>query len=257
MEKDIPLLVELVQTSQNWEELNKALLESRLVDKIYSDRGKFVDLVHLVWSNNYKHKEQEGVFPIPGKKISIGTTNFYIHGLVHNSPYFSLNNEFKEYISDKLKNYEVLCEDGFSEWIESSVSFNETNHFKFNRFRPETIKNTLNYLFGRKTFTNDSFLKKARTLKDLNGLLDIREYLFMNYLPEPLGMNSFLYGVGTIAQPNVRLPLILKRYIYETEAAINHAENNKLSEVHVIVGCRHELPLEYLIKNSNILENFK
>lgn len=31
---------------------------------------------------------------------------------------------------------------------------------------------------------------------------------------------------------------------------------NNLNELHIVVGCAHELPLEYLLKNQKLLNRF-
>ena len=67
--------------------------------------------------------------------------------------------------------------------------------------------------------------------------------------PEPLGMNSLLY-----MYPNSTR---VKRYLFEAEEAIRYATENELRELHIIVGCEHELPLEYLLAHQDKIQDFK
>jgi hypothetical protein len=53
------------------------------------------------------------------------------------------------------------------------------------------------------------------------------------------------------------MPLIIKRYIYEALRSIEFANQNNVSELHIIVGCTHERPLEYLLSNRKILNSLK
>jgi hypothetical protein len=70
---------------------------------------------------------------------------------------------------------------------------------------------------------------------------------------EPLGMNFLLAKLGgTIDEPRGEFPLRIRGYIYEAKEAVNYAKINGLKELHIVVGCTHELPLEYFLKNVSI-----
>ncbi len=96
---------------------------------------------------------------------------------------------------------------------------------------------------------------KVQQMKTLEDFETIRQNLLESYLPEPQGMNSLLDRLGneTLGDPKGELPLRIKRYVYETKQSIKYAQDNKLTELHIVVGCAHELSLEYLLKNPRLL----
>jgi hypothetical protein len=202
--------------------------------------------------------KMDSIYPLPGKRIDIGGTLYFIHGIVHDTPLVSIPQSFKRVINEKFRGYNVICEDGFTEWIENAISFDEISHFKFDKISFFDILRTLfavNYIrFTKKKPPIAQKVQEMRSLEDFNS---IREELFRDYQSEPAGMNSLIsrLGKGTLENPQGELPLRIKRYAYEAKQSLNHSRNNQLRELHIVVGCAHELPLEYLLKNRKLLDN--
>lgn len=68
-------------------------------------------------------------------------------------------------------------------------------------------------------------------------------------------MNSLLsrLGKGTLENPQGELPLRIRRYVYEAKESMRYVWDNRAPELHIVVGCAHELPLEYFLKNPKLL----
>ena len=200
-------------------------------------------------------------YPLPGRRINVVDTSYIVHGLVHDNPFISISPEFKKIINESFRGYSVICEDGFTDWIDNSVSFWEIKYFgldKINFF--EVIKILL--AMGYAKFIpkrKSSILQQVQEMKSFENLENIRENLFRTYLPEPQGMNSLLarLGSGTLENPKEELPLRIKRYLYEAKKSVEYTKSNNIDELHIVVGCAHELPLEYLLQNQRLLDRFK
>ena len=194
-------------------------------------------------------------YPLFGKRIDLEEISFFVHGIVHDNPLISISPKFKEVVNEKLKGYPIICEDGFSEWITDSESFNEIKYFELNKIKPrqylDCLKNYIYNRFVRKTHKTN-LMKKVKSLRKVEDLEPLRKELFASYYPEPQGMNRIIEGTcgGTIDNPKGELPLRIRRYIYEAKESINYARKNNLDELHIIVGCAHELPLEYLLSTK-------
>lgn len=197
-------------------------------------------------------------YPLPGRRIDLESTSYFVHGLVHDNPLISISSEFKEIVNEELRDYTIICEDGFVNWINDSKSFNETEYFRFNRITVAQyliyLKNYIYNKFIKKTNQTD-FMKSVQKMNNLEDLEEIRKTLFRNYPSEPIGMNSLLFklGKGTLDAPKGELPLRIRRYAYEAKESLKYAKENGLSELHIVVGCSHELPLEYLLRNQRVL----
>ncbi len=194
-------------------------------------------------------------YPIVGKRVNLNGISFFIHGIVHENPLISISNEFKKDLAKKFEDYPTICEDGITSWIPGAKSFNETNHFRLNKSTP------LNYfIFFRGYFYNrfiakthnTPLAKKVRALRKNKDLEIIRKELFASYYSEPQGMNLLIEKTcgGTLKNPKGEFPLRIKRYLYEAKEAVDYAKKNNLKELHIIVGCAHELPLEYLLNTK-------
>ena len=197
-------------------------------------------------------------YPLVGKKIDLDRTSYFVHGLVHDNPLISISREFKEKINEKFEGYHVICEDGFSEWIRNAVSFNETEHFGFNKLSfSENLFFLKGFLYNKFILKphKTELMKKVREMRTIEDFYSIREELFRGYSSEPEGMNRLLseYNCGTLENPQGKIPLRIRRYLYEAKKSLDYANKNKLNELHILVGCAHELPLEYLLKNQNLL----
>ena len=200
-------------------------------------------------------------YPILGRKVDLNGISFFIHGIVHENPLVSISNEFKKDLATKFKEYPTICEDGIAEWISGAKSFDETIHFGFNKLTPAHYFNfSKGYFYNKfiaKTHKTD-LMKKVQEIKTLDDLNSIRETLFTKYPPEPEGMNLLVERTcgGTLANPKGEFPLRIKRYIYEAKESVDYARKSNLNELHIIVGCAHELPLEYLLSHKNILDKY-
>ncbi len=197
-------------------------------------------------------------FPLDGKRINLNGISFFVHGIVHGNPLISISKEFKENIAKKLKDYPVICEDGLASWVPNAKSFNETDYFELNKLLPKHYFNFLKgYLRNKfvKKLHKTPLAKKVKAIKKLEDLKPIRQELFKSYLLEPESMNLLIASTcgGTLENPKGELPLRIRRYIYEADESLIYAQKENLKELHILVGCAHELPLEYLLsQNRNI-----
>jgi len=199
---------------------------------------------------------------LPERKIELCGTLYYIHGLVHGNPWVNVNPVVKKEINEQLQGYNVVCEDGFSSWIPHAVSMDEAGYFNipklsfFNTFR---CMGSLAYfhLFEKMKPKSD-IISKIENMETIEELISIRDELFKSYLDEPEGMNTLMEKTnsGTIDAPTNGVPLCIKRYIYESLFAVDYAQKNELDELHLVVGCAHERPLEYLLSNKDVLDKY-
>lgn len=207
-------------------------------------------------------KEFVLIMTLPERKIELDGTSYYLHGLVHGNPWVNINPEFKKKVNAQLQGYDVICEDGFNSWIPHAVSMDEAGYFnipKLSFFNTLRCMGSLAYfhLFEKKKPKYD-IASKVESMKTINELISIRDELFEDYLNEPGGMNTLMKKTnsGTIDAPTNSVPLRVKRYIYESLFAVDYAQKNGLDEVHLVIGCAHELPLEYLLSNKNVLDKY-
>ena len=257
----------MVSASDNWPLLSDRLLRLGLIKENYSDKARLVELVRKAWANNCSSSTYKGdasSFGLPGRRVAAEGVDYVIHGLIHEAPQVKLQKNFKKTISDQLKGKKVICEDGFYSWLPASKSFCEVKHFGLDKasFLSKAIflgKYAYYKFFDNGTGANSELFKKAKEVKTIDGLIEVRRMLFRNYLPEPLGMNALLYvrDKGTLDKPVGELTFRLKRYFYEAKEAVRFAKAANLKELHIVVGCAHELPLEYLLKNQSLLEKYK
>ncbi len=200
------------------------------------------------------------VHPLPGKKINLEGTNYFIHGLVHGTPLVYISKDFKKTIENKFKEYDVICEDGFKAWIKNAKSFNEISHFNLGNISFfEMLKSFLVITYIKLVRKNKPLLiKQIQEMKTLEDFYFIREKLFEKYFLEPQGMNYYLSKLekGSLKKPKGEFPLLIKRYIYEAKESLKYAKAKNLDELHIVVGCAHELPLEYFLRNPNLLKRF-
>jgi len=166
-------------------------------------------------------------------------------------------------VAQELEKENVLCEDGFVSWIPNSVSMGETEYFSFGKMSTLNKINFLkyflyDYFFSIRKKDESEIFHKIIGMDSLEDLIEIRNDLFKNYLEEPYGINTLMSkeNSGTIDNPKRNIPLLVRRYIYESKTSLDYAEKNHLNELHIIVGCAHESPLEYLLKNKDILEKY-
>ena len=197
------------------------------------------------------------------RKILVDGTVQYIHGLVHGNPWVSINPLFKEEVTQQLEGYSVLCEDGFISWISNAVSMREVQYFNLETLslskRISFFVNFLSYnLFYAHREPESKIVAEVKRMKSVKDLTKVKEQLFETYLSEPEGMNSLMMKAnsGTIDSPSGNIPLRVRRYIYEAKCALDYAKKNDLKELHLVVGCAHELPLEYLLSHKEILDNY-
>jgi len=203
----------------------------------------------------------DSCYPLPGKRINIDETSYFVHGLVHNSPLVSISQDFKDFVRNEFRGYDLICEDGFVNWIENATSFNESSYFKLDKPNLFDIFKVLALMTYSKFIKRNpsSLIQQVQKMKSPEDFYHIREELFKNYPLEPFGMNSLLLklGNGNLESPKRDIPLCIKRYVYEAKESLKHAKEKSLKELHIIVGCAHELPLEYLLKNQELLNGLK
>lgn len=197
-------------------------------------------------------------YPIPGRKVDLDGISFFIHGIVHENPLISISNEFKRDLARKFGEYPTICEDGISLWIPGAKSFDETSHFRLNKLTPLHYFNFFKgYFYNRLVVKTHKIplVKKVKTLRKVEDLEPIRKELFVSYYPEPQGMNMIIErNCGrTLENSKGELPLRIRRYAYEAKESLKYSKENNLSELHIVVGCAHELPLEYLLRNQRVL----
>lgn len=193
-----------------------------------------------------------------GRVVNLEDCSFFIHGLIHDNPLVSIQDSFKKSIGDLFQGHPTVCEDGFIDWIKGSRSFGEIEYFGLNRL---TYRDCLTFLKGYvynrfiRKIHKEPFMKRVQEVTTLEDFETVREILFKSYPTEPEGMNMLMarMGSGTIESPKGELPLRVRRYVYEAKESLRYAKDNGLRELHIVVGCAHELPLEYLLKNQEIL----
>ncbi len=197
----------------------------------------------------------------PSREVILDGTKYYIHGLVHGTAFTNLSPLLKKEINSHLKGYNIICEDGFSPWIEGSQSMGEIAYFGLNKI---SFTDFFRFWFSMLPSNSEKLerdkeivfnIQRMNSIEDLN---EIRDRLFKEYLPEPEGMNYILkrHECGTLSSPKGKIPLKIRRYIYEAKFSLDYANKNNLKDLHIVVGCAHERPLEYLLKNSFILDNY-
>ncbi len=200
---------------------------------------------------------------LPERRIFINGTTYRIHGLVHDNPWIKISSLFKQKVSQQLNNYPVLCEDGFTSWIPNAVSMDEASYFnleKLSFFNTIHCLGSLAYfnLFEKSKRPKTSIISKVEGMNTIKDLVAIRNQLFQGYSSEPEGMNSLMENTdsGTIDLPTKGVPLRVKRYIYESLFAVDYVQKKELKEVHLVVGCAHERPLEYLLSHKEVLDKY-
>ena len=201
--------------------------------------------------------------PLPERTIFLDGTKYFIHGLVHGNPWVKINSSFKKRVSQELEREIVLCEDGFISWIPHATSMKESEYFGFGKMsflkRICFLGNFFyDYVTSNSEREDSEIFEQIRKMNSLEDLTKIRNLLFEDYPDEPEGINTLMRNKnsGTIENPKGNIPLIVRRYIYEAKTSINYAKKRNLGELHIVVGCAHELPLEYLLKNKEILERY-
>lgn len=201
----------------------------------------------------------ESSYPLPGKRIDLGRTIYFVHGMVHDAPLVSISTDFKRIINDSFRGYNVICEDGFTDWVKNAESLGEISYFEFDKTRLWDIVRWFFYFNYRRLIDKNEpqIISNIRKMKSLEDFYSIRDKLIKDYPSEPDGMNDLISRTcgGTIGNPKGELPVRVKRYIYEAKESLKYAKEKDIKELHILVGCRHELPLEYLLTNKDILEN--
>ncbi|MFH1915752.1 MAG: hypothetical protein ABIJ21_00670 [Nanoarchaeota archaeon] len=236
----IDQLVSAIRISETWEDLYTSLMHKDLIPHSGLDRKRFVDAVEVVWLNAHGFEETPCA-PLPGRVVIQDGVTYVIHGVVHDSPWVSIRQEFKDVVSRSLERYAVMCEDGFTEWVPQAQSFHEAQSLGL---RP-SLKDFLRIAKKERKPKNELH-RLVCELSDVHDLLEVRKELFKAYLPEPLGMRKASYLLG-VPPEQTSFP---RRYVFEANEAKRFAEERDLSELHILVGCAHELPLEYLLSQD-------
>ncbi|MFH1916750.1 MAG: hypothetical protein ABIJ21_05780 [Nanoarchaeota archaeon] len=241
----IDQMMAAIQARDTWEGLYSALSSIAFVPSVCDERQRFVDAIRTIWSHNNVLQEKP-CQPLPGRIVIKGGIKYYIHGVVHDSPYVSIGDDFKGMVALQLQGYEVICEDGFLQWLSNAHSFNEARSLGI---RPSILAGLKLMLKEKKP--QNKLHAIVTDLSDISGLLGVRKELFKSYLPEPLGMRSSRYLKGSrIDGGHFSLEGLSRRYAFEAKEAQEYAKENTIPELHILVGCAHELALEYLISQD-------
>jgi len=200
---------------------------------------------------------------LPEKRILVEDNFYCIHGLVHGTPWIRINPSFKREVNRQLKDCDVLCEDGFASWIPGAVSMEEGKYFKLGKlsfFEKLNFWKSILFFYLPQINKKEEpeIISKVRKMTSIEDLIEIRKNLFNQYLSEPEGINLLMKkgNSGTIDFPKGNIPLCVRRYIYEAKTALEYAHKKNIRELHLVVGCAHERPLEYLLSNKNVLDKY-
>ena len=240
---NIPI-IKRIRSIENWELVEKMLLLESPGLRL-ENKEELVNQALEAWKESYVHQEKP-CKNLPGSTVKSYKTIYYIHGLIHDAPGFNVREELKENMRRSLEDCTVICEDGFSDWIPNSYSFREAEYFAGRKVKKHKTMKSIGI----------GLVEEAERITCMEELLDFRKKVFKHYFPEPLGMNAFLYlnNKGVISERLDEMPFLLQRYFYEASEAERLSTQLGLEELHVVVGCRHEKPLQYLLGNQYLLE---
>jgi hypothetical protein len=170
-----------------------------------------------------------------------------------------LSAQFKKSVNDSLDGLAVICEDGIAEWLVGARSFGEGEYFRFDRPSfASTWAGLKRYLYNRflLKYHRSELARNVRRMSSIQDLVLIRAELFRTYAPEPEGMNALLSlsGSGTIEDLQGQPCLRIRRCAYEAREAERFAAQHCIRELHIVVGCAHELPVEYFLTHPRVLD---
>lgn len=248
-------VISLLEHSEDMETLVSLLLNLGYISSVPADRAAFVNRLIAVYSaNNTRQDPSHDLQPLPGRLVSTHGVKYFIHGIAHPAPGNPASEEYKEALRKATTGWVLLCEDGFKDdFFPEAAIFGEAQAFALHKpaavFRtlPRLLTFSASILYNK--LTGKQPLIHLNEIKTIDDLRKTRLHLFKGYLPEPLGMSALLYAYHT--------SLRARRYVFEAEQAMKWALENKPAELHLIVGCAHELPLEYLLKNPDKITAFK
>lgn len=248
-------VVSLLEHSEDMETLVSSLISRGYISSVPTDRATFVNrLIASYAASNTKQDPSHNLQPLPGRIVSANDTKYFIHGIAHPAPGNQASEGYKEALRKATASWILLCEDGFKDdFFHAAAIFGEVQAFGLHK--PTAVFHTLPRLvtFSASILYNKLAGKqpliRLSEIKTIDDLRKTRLHLFKGYLPEPLGMSALLYAYHT--------SLRVKRYVFEAEQATKYALENRPAELHLIVGCAHELPLEYFLKNPDKITAFK
>lgn len=248
-------LVSIIQQSESLEVLIGRLIKAGFIKEAYSDRRRFVDCIKRVYACYGNQRDSSSnLSPLPGRVVNTAGVTYFIHGIIHRTPRKALKREYKEALRGAIAGWSILCEDGLEQGIfpEADI-FGEWEALGLHRIPYLVSFSSKMILLGVTTIIDRLKKENPRMgfieIETIDDLRDVRIELFRSYLPEPLGMNSLLYMYPSSTR--------VKRYVFEAEKAIRYAHERGLRELHIIVGCDHELPLEYLLTHQEKIQDFK
>jgi hypothetical protein len=254
-------IIELVNSNTDWTKLNSELLKENFIFENYTDldsRKSFVELIRKVYSNNIQSTNTcSDTF---GRKIIYKNVKFNIFGLIHSNPIIILNSKFGKDVEKKLGDKDIICEDGFCDWLKNAKSFEERENLNLKNNLSDKISSIGSAIINKISHEYTEIEKIASNIKSINDYMLLRPLLFQKYFGEPLGMNSELYIHNFTADKctlensiNLEIPNYIRRIIYEAKESIRYAKEKDLKELNIVVGCAHERPLEYLLQNPKLL----
>jgi hypothetical protein len=99
------------------------------------------------------------------------------------------------------------------------------------------------FLPGNKLF------KEAHRISSMTDYLVFKRVLDKRYLPEPLGMNAFSFVLG---EQECRFrssqSKVVRTYLHQYERILEFMQLSGETTMNVVVGPRHQRPLEYLLR---------
>jgi hypothetical protein len=247
-------LVALVNSSKTINYLVSSLKHKGIIVETNHIDGLLLRIKQVYGMKNIAIDSSHQMRPLPGREVLANGISYFVHGIVHSVPGNSVSDSYKMALKNSVANWSLLCEDGLNtEFSLQTDIFNEAQILGLTRAK-SYVKNfsatmafigsiMADYLLGNKPPL------VGQEIKTIEDLRKIRIGLFRTYLPEPLGMDILQY-----VYPNSTR---IRRYILEVEQAICYASEKNLKELHLIVGCAHELPLEYLLSNQDKIQEFK
>ena len=262
-EEEAHKAVNIIDNSEDWDELEKKILEENqlnLSEEILEKLNyKFLLNYYLGGCNAALNPLNDKTSPVfPGALIKKDNINYHIHGIKHNK-------DLKKVIPRNFKNLEnVVCEPGISRKYNLHKAIAQTrsdeckflSYFKYIKMIFDltipSLKHNLKELIPKKQQTL-SEVKDFRKLFNFNGK---KIKLEDAYLPERLEHSLIeAYLSSKFFKESLIRSLSQQEHLEKT------AKNLELKEIHGIYGLLHEQPIIYFLnhpkKAAELKDKFK